>query len=128
MASILVVDDDPSVRAALRLTLQCDGHSVTALAEAWDALARFTAAGERFDLVVTDVWMPGMDGLQLIRAVRARAPDVPIIAISGRGSRQGGASTYLNAALAAGATHTVQKPVAPPDLCALVRDTLARQR
>jgi CheY-like chemotaxis protein len=79
---ILIVDDDTSVREALADTLTEDGHAVRAAAGGREALALLDG-GERVDLVITDLGMPGMTGWELARALRTRWPDLPVGLISG---------------------------------------------
>jgi signal transduction histidine kinase/CheY-like chemotaxis protein len=81
-AAILLVDDDPPVRATTRLVLQAMGYSVTAL-DSGKAALDMMAQGHHFDLLLTDVAMPGMNGLELARRVRHMQPDLPIMIISG---------------------------------------------
>jgi CheY-like chemotaxis protein len=117
MANILVVDDEEVMRTALAVMLRRDGHAVTVSAGACEALASFEGGG--FDVVVTDIMMPEIDGLELIRRLRARSAEIPIIAMSG--VRAGS----LNEAQALGATQAVAKPFAPPEFRAVLRAVLA---
>jgi CheY-like chemotaxis protein len=78
---ILVVDDEPAVANTVKMLLQFDGHDVEATHSSRDALALFEAG--RFDLVITDFAMPGMNGNQLADAIKADAPDQPVIMITG---------------------------------------------
>ncbi|WP_431861071.1 response regulator [Azospirillum sp.] len=81
MANILVVEDSPAVRMAIVEVLESLGHTVT---EAENGrLAVEQLAGRSFDLVVTDVLMPEVDGIEVIKAVRRAKPDTKILAISG---------------------------------------------
>lgn len=77
---ILVVDDEPSVGNAVKLLLKIDGHEVEATNSGKSALAMFKPG--RFDLVFTDFTMPGMNGDQLAAAIKADAPDQPIVMIT----------------------------------------------
>ena len=82
MARILVVDDDPSVRALLRDVLELEGHTV---AEAVDGYAALRAvAAERPDCVVLDVIMPGMDGHEVLTRLRATAGgrELPVVMLT----------------------------------------------
>src|SRR5882762_7838100 len=79
---ILVVDDEPNVLEALADTLVEDGHTVLRAASGRDALALLDG-GERVDVVITDLGMPGMTGWELARALRTRWPDLPVGLISG---------------------------------------------
>ena len=112
MAQILLVEDDTSMLATLSLAMRSKGHHVTTAGDGDEALERLSA--ERFDVVVTDILMPAMDGLGLIEAMRTTAPDVKILAISG-----GGTATFfdfLEAAKMGGAVATLEKPFAIADL------------
>jgi CheY-like chemotaxis protein len=79
---ILAVDDEPTVLEALADTLAEDGHSVVTAGSGREALALLDG-GERVDLVITDLGMPGMTGWELARALRTRQPDLPVGLISG---------------------------------------------
>lgn len=83
MATILLIDDEPSVRSVLATLLRRYGHWVL---DAEDGRAALRAASlARFDLVITDIYMPGMDGIEVITKLSEMRPDVPVIAISGGG-------------------------------------------
>jgi GAF domain-containing protein/CheY-like chemotaxis protein len=79
----LVVDDEPAVRAVIGDILESAGHTVVALADGGEAIARFQA--ERFDLVVTDLAMPRVSGWQVARAVKQIAPRIPVFLVTGFG-------------------------------------------
>ena len=81
MARILVVDDDKAVRQLLRTVLERRGHSVVEAENGAEGLQYYRAAPA--DLVITDIQMPVMDGLQMIKELRGAFPTVKIIAISG---------------------------------------------
>jgi two-component system chemotaxis response regulator CheY len=84
MPKILVVEDESDVRTLISLILQAAGHTV---AEAYDgqaALEQFNAG--HFDLVITDMNMPRMDGLELIQNLRQQQPDLYIMLITGYGT------------------------------------------
>lgn len=78
---ILVVDDEPDVGDTVKMFLNLDGHEVETSNSSQEALTRFESG--RFDLVFTDFAMPGMNGHQLAAAIKAVAPDQPIIMITG---------------------------------------------
>ena len=78
--SILVVDDDPSVADALRLLLKIDGHEVEIAGDGETALAKHKVGNH--DLVIADFLMPGMDGLELARLIKARIPQQPIVMVT----------------------------------------------
>ncbi len=75
--NILIVDDDADARTTLVRVLEKEGYSVTGAATAPEALKRFDSA--TFDLVLTDMRMEGMDGIELLRALKTRRSDVPVI-------------------------------------------------
>jgi len=101
-AHILVVDDDQSSRDLLARILTSAGHRVTALTDGREAVAALTA-GDPPDLVVSDIRMADMDGLQVIDAFRERAPETPVILVTAFGNIDGaleairrGAADYLS--------------------------------
>jgi len=78
---ILVVDDQARVRAAIAVTLRAKGFEVVCVEDAVTAFGEFEA--RPFDLAVVDVYMPTVDGVKLVKALRERAPNLPVIVISG---------------------------------------------
>ncbi len=82
-AVVLLVDDDRAVRNTTRRLLERSNFTVVDLADGAEALARFTAEPGAFDVLLSDIRMPGMDGVQLALAVRAVAPGFPVVFISG---------------------------------------------
>lgn len=115
--NILVVDDEEGVRDAFSLLLEQWGHEVHVADGGASALRLLER--ESFDLVITDLVMPGIDGLEVLRKVRADHPDVPVILLSGRGS--------INQAVEAireGAYDFIEKPCEP----ARLKVTLDRAR
>lgn len=83
MVRILLVDDDEAVRAPLARALVLDGHAVTEASDGAHALETFTEDETGFDLLVSDIRMPVMDGIQLALAVAAKRPGFPIILMTG---------------------------------------------
>jgi CheY-like chemotaxis protein len=82
--TVLVVDDDPTVRSVLCRTIEAGGYTVHAAADGLEALT-LMAAGFRIDLVVTDLWMPRMDGRQLSPELAMKYPHVWVLFIRLRG-------------------------------------------
>ncbi len=80
---ILFVDDDASIVETVRKVLQRLGYTVSAHLRAEDALTEFAASPDRFALVLSDLTMPGVNGLQLAARVRARRPQIPLVLVSG---------------------------------------------
>lgn len=107
MATIVIADDDPIVREFAREMLASTAHAAI-LAEDGNEVIRLLD-GLRIDLLVTDMLMPNMDGVELIMAVRDRYPAVKVLAISSGGSV--GASYVLTVARTLGADATLQKPL-----------------
>lgn len=82
---IRTVDDDEAVRVAIQHLLEADGHRVTTVADADNALAEFQK--EHYDLVILDLGMPHLDGISLARQFKKKAPSVPIILLTGWGDQ-----------------------------------------
>jgi two-component system KDP operon response regulator KdpE len=110
---ILIVDDEPQITRVLRTSLQSNGHEVTVAQDGVDALAKFMKAQP--ELVITDLAMPGMDGIELTREIRARS-QVPIIVLSVRSQDASKVS-----ALDEGADDYITKPFSIQELLARVR-------
>jgi two-component system KDP operon response regulator KdpE len=115
---VLVVDDQPQMAQALRAALTSQGYQVRTAAEGATALASF--ADWRPELIITDLYMPRVDGLELCRRIRAQS-NVPIIVLSAEGKE--GAKVE---ALDSGADDYVTKPFGTDELLARVRATLRR--
>ncbi len=80
MAQILVIDDDPAIRATIEQILQSAGHAVISAADGREGVEIFAA--NMADLIITDLYMPNQEGVETIRELRARFPKVVIIAMS----------------------------------------------
>src|SRR5260370_29839645 len=81
MASILLIDDDRAVLTTIRILLERDAHAVEAVDNSRAGLRLFET--RQFDLLIVDIFMPGMDGFETMSLVRQIPPDMPIIVISG---------------------------------------------
>lgn len=120
-AQILTVDDSASLRMAIRIALSGAGYDVT---EAEDGLDGIKKAQEgQFDLIVTDLNMPNMDGLSMIKALRALPAycGTPIIFLTTESD-----DAMKQAAKAAGATGWLVKPFVPEQLIRVARKVLGR--
>src|SRR5450755_2394262 len=100
---VLVVDDEPVLREVLAKILSDDGYDVEVAEDGEAALARFAECPA--DVVVTDLKMPNVDGMQLLNRLRARHSDVPVIVITGDGEMSSAV-----AAMRAGADNYLTKP------------------
>ncbi|NDL67021.1 HD-GYP domain-containing protein [Anaerotalea alkaliphila] len=118
MNRILIVDDEKSLRTTLAAFLEKEGHGVEAAADATSALERMEGGG--FDLVVTDIVMPGMSGMELVQRIRAAAPGTQVIVMTGE-------PTVETAVLAvrAGAVDYLKKPINKQLLLLTVEKALA---
>ncbi len=125
MPRILLVDDDQLVSTTLLMTLENQGHDVVVCNDGRAALERLQQDAA-FDAMITDILMPDMDGLELIRAVRVLAPALRIIAMSGGGRR--GNQDFLQFAEAFGADAALAKPFGGETLLATLQQVLARPR
>jgi two-component system chemotaxis response regulator CheY len=116
MKRILTVDDSASVRKMVSFTLRKAGYEVTEAVDGKDGLAKVT--GEKFDLIITDLNMPNVDGIQLIAAVR-KLPGysfVPILMLSTESQAE-----KKDAGRKAGATGWIVKPFNADQLIAVVK-------
>ena len=131
MHNVLVVDDERDVRDAIKRVLERAGYSVRTTGEAGDALAELRRCGA--DIVITDIIMPKIDGVEVIESIRREFPAVRIIAISGGGNFGITAyqptaittSAYTAAAERAGAHWVLTKPFGSNDLLSAVERALA---
>lgn len=115
--SILIVEDVPAVRDAIALILTNAGHRIERAENGEQAEAFLRDPNFRFDAVVTDIWMPGIDGLQLLARWRSVRPETRFIVVSG-GSRSMPLEVSTAAAEARGADAVVFKPFEPEELLA----------
>jgi CheY-like chemotaxis protein len=121
---ILVIDDDNEVRGMLCRVLQEAGYEPEAAENGDIALALFRV--DPAELIITDIFMPGMAGLEAITELRKEAPEVPIIAISG--GWRGSDLDFLSVAQSMGATRTFRKPLEREQLIEAVDQLLGHER
>jgi len=86
MATVLVVDDDDGVRQIVAAILKADGHSVLWAGNGIEALMVYSSYRSRFDLVLTDIDMPQMNGIELVGRIRALDPSRRILVMTGGGN------------------------------------------
>lgn len=120
MAKILVIDDDDSMRSVLRMGLETAGHLVLEAANGTEGLRQIEAGG--VEVVVTDLLMPEMDGIEVIFNVRKKYPSLKVIAISGGGQLP--PEGYLKIAQRGGARRILMKPFKLEELLQAVKDEL----
>ena len=106
MKSVLVVDDDPSIRALIRLYLESAGYAVIEAGDGKRAMAALD--GQPVDLVILDIFMPEMDGLEVLQALRERCRTCRVMAISGGSAKIG--MDLLHHATIFGADAVLEKP------------------
>jgi two-component system KDP operon response regulator KdpE len=117
-ARILVVDDEPQIRRVMRTTLVSRGYVVNDARNGEEALEKLRE--ERFDLVLLDMHMPGIGGMETCRIIRSQS-DIPIVILSIRNAEKD-----KIAALDAGADDYITKPFSMPELLARIRAALRR--
>ena len=120
-AAILTVDDSASLRQAIKIALTSEGYAVTEAADGAEGLSK--AGTSTFDLIITDLNMPVMDGLTMIRELRAKPQHagVPILFLTTESD-----ANIKAQAKAAGATGWLTKPFNADQLVAIVKKVLAR--
>ena len=119
-ATILLVDDDVEVLKALTKVLEKDNYEVVAQPDAMSAINYVNSSKKTFDLVVTDVSMPGMKGTTFLTAVKTAFPRIPVIVITAFGDW----GQYMES-LREGAYEYLSKPLEKTELLAAVRRALA---
>jgi len=119
--SILVVDDERGILEQLEGILRDEGFSVSGVTSGEDALA--AVSREIFDLVLLDVWLPGMDGIEALRQLRAAGHQLPVVLISGHATAE-----MAVRALREGALDFLEKPLALERVLVTVRNALEHAR
>ena len=117
LTRVLVVDDDPGLRTFLRMLLELAGYEVALAANGLDALEeqRKNPAA----IILTDLFMPDVEGMETIVKLREEFPQARIIVMSGGGAYRG--ADYLSLARELGAARALKKPFAPQDLIDAMR-------
>src|ERR687892_2339555 len=119
-ATLLVADDDPGLRESLERTLAREGYRIVLASDGRAALERFQAGG--IDLIVTDLKMPGLTGLELLRAAKAIAPDVDVILLTAFGTVEEAVKAMKD-----GAYDFLTKPFRREQLVKLIDKALERR-
>lgn len=122
MAHILLVEDSPEVSLSVREILASAGHTAEEAATGKEALKALKAS--KFDAIVSDIWMPEMDGIALLKEIRGAGNDIPVVVISGGAPN---APLTYTAPLAAtfGANVVVYKPFEKAELLKAIETVLA---
>lgn len=124
MARILIIEDDTLTREWLESLLTRNGYHVDSAANGKEGVTLFLA--NPADLVITDIVMPEMDGIETITDLKRRQPALKVIAISGGDRRPEDVSrNYLHSAKLLGANRALQKPIENNEILDAVRDLLS---
>lgn len=112
MPNILIVDDSSTMRKIISRSLRQAGLAVDEIFEAGDGIEGLNVLGSKnVDLILSDINMPNMDGLEFIKQVRANGKKVPIVMITTEGGED-----ILKEAIASGASDSIKKPFTPDQL------------
>ena len=120
-AKILVIDDELDMLSSCKRLLERQGHAVSVAERGEDGLARFDE--EAHDLVITDLKMPGMDGLAVLKGIKERSPDTAVIVFTGFGTVEDAVNAIKD-----GAFDFVQKPIKPDEFQIVVERALKLRR
>lgn len=118
MSHILVLEDEVAIQLGYQLTLTDAGYTVKVMSSGKGLLEAMPGV----DLVITDIVMPDVDGMEVIKQLKEQYPDVPVIAISGGG--RVAADFYLKASKVLGVKKVLQKPIEPEELIDAVKAVL----
>jgi DNA-binding response OmpR family regulator len=118
MARILVIDDQKSILDIVRAFLTPHGHDVVLAETGARGIAEINADG--FELIITDLLMPGTDGIEILREIRRRRADLPVIVMSGGGVTE--ARPILDMTTSLGADRVLEKPFGRAVLLAAVQE------
>lgn len=121
--NVLLVEDSPEVSLSVREILAGAGHSVEDAANGKEALDKLS--GSTFDLVVSDIWMPEMDGIALLKEIRGAGNNIPVVVISGGAPN---APLTYTAPLAStfGANAVIYKPFEKEELLQTIDEVLGK--
>ncbi|HZF35696.1 MAG TPA: response regulator [Candidatus Angelobacter sp.] len=130
MARILMAEDDGLVADAVQTMLRSGGHDVILASHGEEAIRLFRE--QAFDLVLSDVHMPGKDGLEVTEEIRRLSPDIPIVSMTGSYPRDTGGAhldpAFLIASKKVGATRVIAKPFRAREILALVLECLVAKK
>ena len=115
MKRILVIDDEPSIRNVVKMMLQREGHEVVTACDGIDGVSELRCFLP--DIVITDISMPGMDGIELLKVIQKENIDLSVVVMSGNTSGK----QFLKTASQLGAVATLEKPFSRTDLIQIIR-------
>ncbi len=118
--NILIVDDERIVLDSCKRVLEADGYSVTLVSSADKALEAMSA--EAFSLILMDIKMPGRDGMSLMREVKEKWPDIPVIIMSGYATNE-----TVTQVSKTDAASFIAKPFTPDELAEAIRKVLEKE-
>src|SRR5215468_209686 len=121
MSRILIVDDEPGIRQSLKGVFEDEGFTTESAASGEDCLKKIEES--IYDLVLLDIWLPGMDGIETLRRLREKSPDTPVIIISGHAT----IATAV-AATKLGAYDFIEKPLSLEHTLLVARNALSHRR
>src|SRR5580765_5099761 len=120
MSKLLIVDDEPGYRDVLKAIFQADGYSVTTAIDGRAAFAHLKS--KKFDLIISDVRMPDIDGIELLKGAREIDPEIGVVLMTAFGTVD-----TAREAFKLGADDFIQKPFNNDELKTIVKRTLAKQ-
>ena len=121
--SVLIIDDDAAMLRALNRVLRGEGAMVTNASRADEAMAHLAEKSERFDLIITDLRMPVVDGRAILGAVTVAVPQVPVIIVTAFGSPE-----LKSECLRDGATDFLEKPLDTGELLGAIEHAFSKQK
>ena len=117
---LLVIDDEPAIREGVRRILESDAYKVETFAGGHAALERIKQ--ESFDLVITDLKMPGISGMEVLKAIKEIQPDLPVIFITGYSSVDSAVEV-----MKLGAVDYIAKPFTPEEMLQTIKTALEQR-
>jgi CheY-like chemotaxis protein len=123
MPNILVIDDDRTVLATIKVLLERAAHTVETVDNGPAGLELLGT--QDFDLLIVDIFMPGMDGFETMKLVHQSRPEMPVIVISGFGLTSERRPDFLHMATRLGAVSSLHKPFQPLELMTAVNRSLS---
>jgi DNA-binding NtrC family response regulator len=117
--SVLVIDDDVGMLRALTKALTGEGLVVAGASDPAAAVDYLISSNSRFDVIITDLRMPGLDGIEVLDLVKSNRPNIPVIIVTAYGTGEAQA-----AAAQLGAAAYLEKPVATDELLAVIENAL----